>query len=147
LAEEQWTPRIIEAALHGESGDIIPALNKHRLIRVSMPLYLIRLLDHLARTDTHRVPRNASDIVERAMTEFASSYDAAVLDVAIPGFAQALQYPYFTPRAIDVYRRCRYCAISITEATREVCRECKRRHEPDEHLGEYGLPELDREDA
>lgn len=146
LALEEWTPRMIAAAVHDESPDVLPLLNQHRLIRISLPIYLIRLIDHLARVDsaTHHLPRNASDIIERALHDVANTHDATAVDAAIPGFAQARTYPYFTPRHTGVlWLRCRYCGISISEPVREVCRPCERRHEPNEHLGEYGIPALD----
>jgi len=149
LALEEWTPRMIEAALHDDVDNVIPLLNQHRLIQVSLPIYLIRLLDHLARFEsaTHHVPRNASDMIERVLHEFANTQAAAVIDAEIPGFAQALTYPYFTPRRTGLlWLRCRYCGIAISEPVREVCRTCEGRHEPKEHLGEYGLPELEEED-
>jgi hypothetical protein len=148
LALEEWTPRMIEAALDGDR-DEIPLLNQHRLIRVSLPIYLIRLTDHLARFEsaTRHVPRNASDIIERILHDFANTHDAAAIDGEIPGFAQALTYPYFTPRRTGLlWLRCRYCGVAISEPVREVCRTCERRHEPNEHLGEYGLPELEEHD-
>lgn len=146
LALEEWTPRMIEAALHHEPSDIIPLLNQHRLIRVSLPIYLIRLLDHLARFEsaTRHVPRNASDILERVLHDFANTQNTAAINAEVPGYAQALSYPYFVPRRTGVlWLRCRYCGVAINEAVREVCRTCERRHEPNEHLGEYGLPELE----
>lgn len=148
LALDEWTPRMIEAALREESSEVIPLLNQHRLIQISLPIYLIRLLDYQARFEsaTRHVPRNASDIIERVLREFADGRDTAALDVEIPGFLQALQYPYYTPRPDSISLRCRYCNTMITEAVREVCRACQRRHEPKEHLGEYGFPELEEED-
>src|SRR5262249_47728780 len=144
LGMEEWTPRMIEAALHREDGDAIPLLNQHRLIRVSLPIYLIRLLDHLAREESasHHLPRNASDILEQIVSD--DVHDTAALEEAIPGFQQAHRYPYFTLRRTGVLNlRCRYCGTSISEPVREVCRSCERRHEPNEHLGQYGLPELE----
>jgi hypothetical protein len=40
--------------------------------------------------------------------------------------------------------RCRYCNVATTEAVREVCRACSAHHEPDEHMGEYGVPQSGR---
>ncbi|HKO57421.1 MAG TPA: hypothetical protein VJ276_16215 [Thermoanaerobaculia bacterium] len=149
LALEEWTPRMIEAALEHEKARLIPDLNQHRLIQVSLPKYLIRLLDHLARQESavHHVPRNASDIIERVLHEFANSLDVPSIEVEIDGFQQALRYPYFLRLPSQIALRCRYCDIATTEAVREVCRGCVARHEPKEHLGEYGLPELDRESS
>jgi hypothetical protein len=141
LTLEEWTPRMIAAVLR-DDPDSLPLLNQQRLIRVSLPIYLIRLLDHVARRESaaHRVPRNASDIIERVLHDFANICE----DVNIPGFAEALDYPYFTPRRTGLlWLRCRYCGISITEPVREVCRPCESRHEPNEHLGEYGLDALE----
>jgi hypothetical protein len=138
---------MIQAALHRDDTDAIPLLNQHRLIRISLPIYQIRLLDYLARVEslTRHLPRNASDIIERVLHDYANTHDAAVIDTAIPGFAHALTYPYFTPRRTGLlWLRCRYCGIAISQPSRAVCRTCERRHEPDEHLGEYGIPELEQ---
>ena len=146
LALEEWTPRMIQAAVRDEADEVIPPLNQHRLIRISVPLYQIRLLDYLARVESLRrhVPRNVSDIIERVLHDYANTHDAAAIDAAIPGFAHALTYPYFTPRRTGLlWLRCRYCGIAISQPSRAVCRPCERRHEPDEHLGEYGIPELE----
>jgi hypothetical protein len=70
--------------------------------------------------------------------------DLHALDIEIPGLAQALRYPYYTPRMSSILHRCRYCDMSVTEAAREVCKACSQRHEPKEHLGEYGIPELEQ---
>jgi len=148
LALDAWTPRMIAAALGHDADDVLPPLNQHRLIQVSLPLYLIRLLDQLARAEsaTRHVPRNASDIIERVLHDLANTQKTTTIDTAIPGFAQALTYPYFTPRNTGLlWLRCRYCGISISEPVREVCRTCEARHEPKEHLGEYGLPELEEQ--
>jgi hypothetical protein len=122
LALEEWTPRMIEAALCNEAADLIPYANQHRLIQVSLPIHLIRLLDYLARFEsaTRHVPRNASDIIERVLHDHANTLDAALIEEEIPGFQQALTYPYFTPRADNSQLRCRYCTIAISEPTREV---------------------------
>lgn len=149
LALQEWTPRMIEAALHGDADDAIPLFNQHRLIRVSLPIYLIRLLNYVAEFEsaTRHVPRIASDIIERVLRDFAKTQDATVIEAEVLGFTQALTYPYVTPRRTGLrWLRCRYCGIAISEPVREVCRTCERRHEPNEHLGEYGLPELEEED-
>jgi hypothetical protein len=146
LALQDCTPRMIEAALGHDADDVIPLLNQHRLIRVSLPIYQIRLLDHLARFEsaTRHVPRNASDLLERILHDFANTQNLTAIDTEIHGFATALTYPYFVRRRTGVLcLRCRYCGVSISEPVREVCRKCEARHEPNEHLGEYGLPELE----
>jgi len=99
----------------------------------------------LARKESeNRLPRNASDILERILHQHAEAEDDLHhLDLEIPGFREALRYPYYTPRADSIALRCRYCDITITEAVREVCKPCSARHEPKEHLGEYGIPELE----
>ena len=141
LALEEWTPRMIEAAVHPEPEAVLPGLNRHQRIHVSLPIYLIRLLDHLARAESRHVPRNASDVLERLVHDFANTQDTAVLDAAIPGFAQALAYPYFIERWNGLlWYRCRYCGIAITKLARIVCHACAARHEPDEARD---IPELD----
>ena len=143
LALEEWTPRMIEAAVDRELEGVLPGLNLHQRIYVSLPIYLIRLLDHLARAEstTRHVPRNASDILERILHDFANTQDAAAIDAVIPGFAQALTDPYFIPRWTGLlWYRCRYCGIAITKPARIVCRACEARHEPEEPRD---IPELD----
>jgi len=144
LALEEWTPRMVQAGLGRRASALLPALNQHCLIRVSLPVYLIRYLDFRARQEsTNRLPRNASDIIEALLHNDADSGEAPTIDLDIPGFFMALRYPYYDARASATFHRCRYCDISITEPTRAVCRACEQRHEPNEHLGEYGLPELE----
>lgn len=129
LALERWTPRMVEAALRMKEA--CPPLNRHRLIRVSLPIYLIRYLDFRARTESaNRLPRNASDIIERVLHEHADGDDIWTLDVEIPGFLQALRYPYYTPRD-GAAVRCQYCETVITTRFVDVCRECKQRHDPE----------------
>jgi hypothetical protein len=149
LALEEWTPRMIEAALGHEADEVIPLFNQHRLIRVSLPIYLIRLLNYVAESDSapRHVPRNASDVLERLLHDFANTQDTTAIESEVPGYAQALTYPYFTPRRTGLlWLRCRYCGIAISEPVREVCRTCEAHHEPNEHLGQYGLPELEEPD-
>src|SRR4051794_9293440 len=77
LALEQWTPRMVQAALDHRASDVLPALNQHCLIQVSLPVYLIRYLDYRARQEsTNRVPRNASDIIEALLHNDADSGEA-----------------------------------------------------------------------
>ncbi len=103
-----------------------------------------RPLDHLARlaSATHDVPRNASDLLEDILHHYANSLDIATIETELPGFQDALTYPTYTPRRGGIQLRCRYCNIATSEPAREVCRTCTNRHEPDEHRGDYGLPEL-----
>lgn len=144
LALDEWTPRMIQAALGDEFADVIPDRNQHRIVQVSLPRYQIRLLDYLARAASagHRVPRNVSDVLESLVREHARNLAVAALDVDMPGFAEALRYPRFMARSSSIRRRCRYCDTPTAEAAREVCRPCEARHEPKEYKGEYGLPEL-----
>ena len=132
LALEKWTPRMIEAALGDDAAAVIPTLNQHRSIRVLLPHYLIRLLDEVARTDSarHRVPRNASDILERILHDYANTLDRTLTE-QIPGFSRALDYPYIPDRSDGTQPGCTYCGTSSTEP-RAVCRTCVERHEPDE---------------
>lgn len=143
LALEEWTPRMIDAAVDRELEAVLPALHRHQRIEVSLPIYLLRLLDHLARaaSTTCHIPRNASDILERVLHAYANTHDAAAIDAVIPGFAQALTYPYFVPRRTGLlWHRCRYCGIAITKHTRVVCYACERRHQPEDPRA---IPELD----
>jgi len=149
LALEEWTPRMIEAALRHEADEVIPLFNQHRLIRVSLPIYLIRVLNYVAEFESasRHIPRNASDVLERVLHDFANTQDTAAIESEVSGYAQALTYPYFTPRRTGLlWLRCRYCGIAISEPVREVCRNCEHHHEPNEHLGQYGLPELEEPD-
>lgn len=148
LALDEWTPRMIEAALRPTATDVIPLLNQHRLVRVSLPIYLLRLLDHQARfaSGTRHVPRNASDIIEQVLHDWANTLSSASINEEITGFAEALAYPTCTPRTGRNHPRCRYCGTVISQTGCEVCQSCKARHEPNEHQGEYGLPELEEED-
>ena len=144
LALEEWTPRMTNAAL-ANHPDILPGLNRHQLVEVSLPVYLVRLLHHLAEHEsrTHTVPRNASDIIETLLHHHADTLDTATIEDAIPGFTQAHHYPTYHERYGAHYHRCRYCGIPITTLSLAICNDCEHRHHPQEHLREYGLPTLD----
>ena len=149
LALRRWTPRMIDGALDVVHRDTVPRLNRVRQIQVQLPLYQIRLLHVLAemRRARFRGRINASDILEYELLEIALSMDADEIEVEIPGFRAALQYPYFIPREDDwATAFCRFCGRLSSIAGREICDDCKLRHEPQMHLGEHGVPELDREE-
>lgn len=149
LALRRWTPRMIDGALDVSHRDAVPLLNRVKLIQVQLPLYLIRLLHVLAesRRAGFRGRLNASDVLEYELLEVALSVDAAEVEAEIPGFRAALQYPYFIPREDDwATAFCRFCGRLSGVAGREMCDDCKLRHEPQMHLGEHGVPELDREE-
>lgn len=96
---------------------------------MSLPIYLIRMLDHLARVASTnvQVPWNASDVIEQQLELLASTLDLDAMEARIEGFREALRYPYYTPRANGPWLRCRYCDALTEEARgamRGVCREC-----------------------
>lgn len=149
LALRRWTPRMIDGALDVVHREAVPRLNRVRQIQVQLPLYQIRLLHVLAesRRARFRGRLNASDVLEYELLEVALSEDAAELEAEIPGFGAALHYPYFLPREDDwATAFCRFCGRLSGVAGREICDDCKLRHEPQMHLGEHGVPELDREE-
>jgi len=149
LAFRRWTPRMIDGALGVVHRDTVPRLNRVRQIQVQLPLYQIRLLHVLAeqRRAGFRGRLNASDVLEHELLEVALSADAAEIEEEIPGFRAALQYPYFIPREDDwATAFCRFCGRLSGVAGREMCDDCKLRHEPQMHLGHHGVPELDREE-
>jgi hypothetical protein len=149
LALRRWTPRMIDGALDVVHRDTMPRLNRVRIIQVQLPLYQIRLLHVLAeqRRADFRGRLNASDVLEHELLEVALSADAEEMEAEIPGFRAALQYPYFIPREDDwATAFCRFCGRVSGVAGREMCDDCKLRHEPQMHLGEHGVPELEREE-
>jgi hypothetical protein len=149
LALRRWTPRMIDGALDAVHRDVVPVLNRVKQIAVHLPLYQIRLLHVLAemRGAGFRGRLNASDILEHELVELAMSVDADEIDAEIPGFRAAIHYPYFIQREDDWSTAfCRFCGRLSGVAGREMCDDCKHRHEPQMHLGEHGVPELDRED-
>jgi hypothetical protein len=149
LALRRWTLRMIDGALDVVHRNAVPRLNRVRQIQVQLPLYQIRLLHVLAesRRARFRGRLNASDVLEYELLEVALSENAAELEAEIPGFGAALQYPYFIPREDDWANAfCRFCGRLSGVAGREICDDCKLRHEPQMHLGEHGIPELDHEE-
>jgi hypothetical protein len=140
---------MVDSALDVFHRDMVPCLNRVKLIQVQLPLYQIRLLHVLAeaRRAGLRGRLNASDVLEHELLDVALSVDAAEMEAEIPGFRAALQYPYFIPREDDwATAFCRFCGRLSGVAGREMCDDCKVRHEPQMHLGEHGVPELDEED-
>ncbi|HYH05699.1 MAG TPA: hypothetical protein VEK11_01450 [Thermoanaerobaculia bacterium] len=150
LALERWTPRMMNGALGSTDRlSVVPLLNRVQQIEVFLPVYQIRLLHYLAETERgqFRARLNASDVLERHLLDLASAVDADELELAVPGFRAALDYPYFIPREDDWFTAfCWYCGRLSDVAGRQVCTDCHRRHEPRPHLGEDGIPELDQEE-
>jgi hypothetical protein len=149
LAQERWTPRMIDGALDIDRIGVIPPLNRVYHVDAFLPLYQIRLLHYLAETQRGgiRARLNASDILERQLLDLANTLDAAEVDAAIPGFSTALHYPAFIPRDDDwATAFCRYCGRLSGVPGREMCADCLERHEPKSHLGKHGIPELDVEE-
>lgn len=150
FALDRWTPRMINGALGSTDRlPVVPLLNRVQQIEVFLPVYQIRLLHYLAEMERghFRAPLNASDVLERHLLDLASAVNADELELAIPGFRAALDYPYFIPRADDRFTAfCWYCGRVSDVPGRQVCTDCHRRHEPRPHLGEDGIPELDREE-
>jgi hypothetical protein len=150
FALDRWTPRMINGALGSTDRlPVIPLLNRVQQIEVFLPVYQIRLLHYLAEMERgqFRAPLNVSDVLERHLLDLASAVNADELELAIPGFRAALYYPYFIPRENDWSTAfCWYCGRVSDVPGRQVCTECHRRHEPRPHLGEDGIPELDREE-
>jgi hypothetical protein len=150
LALDRWTPRMIDGALgSADRLSVVPLLNRLQQIEVFLPVYQIRLLHYLAGIEREqcRAPLNASDVLERHLLDLASAVNADELELAIPGFRAALDYPYFIPREDDRFTAfCWYCGRVSDVPGRQVCTDCHRRHEPRPHLGEDGIPELDQEE-
>ena len=150
LALDRWTPRMIDGALGSTDRlSVVPLLNRVQQIEVFLPVYQIRLLHYLAEIERglFRARLNASDVLERRLLDLASAVNADELELAIPGFRAALQYPYFIPREDDRFTAfCWYCGRVSDVPGRQVCTDCHGRHEPRPHLGEDGIPELDQEE-
>jgi hypothetical protein len=150
LALDRWTPRMINVALGSTDRlSVVPLLNRIQQIEVFLPVYQIRLLHYLAERERgqFRARLNASDVLERHLLDLASAVDADELELAVPGFRAALDYPYFIPREDDWFTAfCWYCGRVSDVPGRQVCTNCHGRHEPRPHLGEDGIPELDQEE-
>jgi hypothetical protein len=150
LALDRWTPRMINGALGStDRQSVVPLLNRVQQVEVFLPVYQIRLLHYLAETERgqFRARLNASDVLERHLLDLASAANADEMELAIPGFRAALQYPYFIPREADWFTAfCWYCGRVSDVPGRQVCTDCHRRHEPRPHLGEDGIAELDQEE-
>jgi hypothetical protein len=164
LALDGWTPRMIAAALGRQEDDVVPYLNRFRLVELQLPIYQLRVLHYLAERQSQGrgVPRNASDIIEEELAALASEVDPEEADAAIPGFRDALRFPYSLDQAPDQAADqapdqapdraavqdydCRYCGLPVSVKGAEICDECNRRHHPEIQLGEYGLPALEEHD-
>jgi hypothetical protein len=150
LALDRWTPRMIDGALGSTDRlSVVPLLNRVQQIEVFLPVYQIRLLHYLAGIgrEQFRARLNTSDVLERHLLDLAGAVNADELELAIPGFRAALDYPYFIPREDDWSTAfCWYCGRVSDVPGRQVCTDCHGRHEPRPHLGEDGIPELDQEE-
>lgn len=145
LAYRRWTPRMIDAALARQLYPVLPRPQRVRRFAVHLPLYQLRLLHYLAeQRGTARIRLNASDILERVLHDLANTV-AAEAEAAMPGFREALRYPYFIPRDDSSVGFCQYCDQPTAVGDGGVCETCSKRHEPEIYRGEDGLPELDEE--
>jgi len=145
LVQGRWTPRMIDAALGQQRVGVIPPLNRVQHIEARLPLYQIRLLHFLAEQErgTIRARLNASDILERELHSMASGVDDLdEIEAVVPGFRAALHYPYVIS-SDDNVAFCRYCGRVSDIVGRELCEDCRNRHQPQTHLGRHGIPELD----
>ena len=133
FALRRWTPRMVCSLLDSAHAAAIPHLNRMAVIQVQLPLYQIRMLHVLASTNSvgFRAPLNVSDIIEQQLLDLADSVDSDEIEDAIPGFQAARRYPYFVTYEDDQDTRyCRFCGVVVEEQDREVCDDCRERHEP-----------------
>lgn len=133
FALRRWTPRMVCSLLGSAHAAAIPYLNRTAVIEIELPLYQIRMLHVLANTDSDgfRASLNVSDIIELQLLDLADVADSDEMEDAIPGFRAARRYPYFVTYEDDEDTRyCCFCGVAVEEKGREVCNECKERHQP-----------------
>jgi hypothetical protein len=95
LALERWAPREIARALERAGhGHALAPLNQFRAITVELPVYQIRMLQHLAeqRSAEDSAPRSVSDILEYELAAMATE-NAAEMERLLPGFTLAALFP------------------------------------------------------
>lgn len=95
LALKRWTPRQIARTLEREGyADALAPLNHVLTITVELPIYQIRLLQHLAEQKGKEdgAPRTISDILEYEIAAMAAD-NVAEMEERFPGFSDAAVFP------------------------------------------------------
>jgi hypothetical protein len=87
-ALETWPLEVIEEALGGDAGRVLPEARRSAEVRARLPRYQIAMLHYLAEQNQTTV----SDILTRELEDVASA-KADEFSAAIPGFALALGWP------------------------------------------------------
>lgn len=90
LALRQWPLEIVFDALGDGTSALLPVLLRPIHLTVSLPTYQVKMLELLARLDQLDV----STYLQIYLLDLASASDQAILAEEIPGFIEALHFPY-----------------------------------------------------
>jgi hypothetical protein len=87
-ALETWSPEVIEEALGVDAASILPEGRRLGDLHAPLPRYQIAMLRYFARLRQTTV----GDVLARELEDVASA-NAEELSAALPGFAEALDWP------------------------------------------------------
>jgi hypothetical protein len=87
-ALETWSPEVIEEALGAEAASSLPEGRRLDDLHAPLPRYQIAMLRYFA----HLRQTSVGDILARELEDVASA-NAEELSAALPGFAEALDWP------------------------------------------------------
>jgi hypothetical protein len=87
-ALETWPPEVIEQALGADAASILPEGRRLDDLHTPLPRYQIAMLRYFA----HLHQTTVGDILARELEDVASA-NAEELAAALPGFAEALDWP------------------------------------------------------
>jgi hypothetical protein len=90
LALRRWPLKAIFDALGSDASSLLPPLLRPTEFTVSLPAYQVRMLEVMARDEQ----LDAGTFLQLHLLDLASGSDQGVLEKQIPGFLEALFFPY-----------------------------------------------------
>lgn len=89
-ALREWPIETIFAALGADASGYVPELLRPTQLAVTLPAYQVRMLEVLA----HHERLDAGTFLQLHLLDLASASDQTILEEEIPGFIEALRFPY-----------------------------------------------------
>lgn len=116
-ALEVWPLDTIEAALGKDAPLVLPPLLRTREVVTYLPGYQVRMLEHFARKQQTTIAHLIAEQLEGSANATPEE-----LSASIPGFGEAIQWPYVEPERVGSRRgqdrACRWSNVELREPVR-----------------------------